>query len=259
MSSIHADYKEAGDFVTTIGDDELKTESEVIIANDGESEELETCQTIESRVFNKDISKLDKYLTSHTLKCVEHIKEDYIREALDVICDTYVDTSYINMANDLVHDSDSDIRENFVVSYSDVDNSTKVQQVKDIITTRESHIMNTSEFWKCQEDEFLSSIYTYQSLLVGLVIVCSSVSAKLSESVQVLESFHSSSTTAFPSTKPSPPLEALTADSHKSPGSKVWNHLKSFYSISEGKKVEKCGEFKTFVAIEAIENSAIVV
>ena len=101
--------------------------------------------------MSSNICKLDKYLPRNNSKCVDHIKEEYIREALDMICDTDVDTTYIiSMAQDHVDDHDNDILDNPLVSCGDVDNNSKVQQFIGNLFTRETQaqVTNTSDFLK---------------------------------------------------------------------------------------------------------------
>ena len=234
----------------SMGDGELHESSEVISANSSESEDC--------LALSMELCRLTKYLPRVTPRSVLHKKEVYIRETLDMICDTYCDTSYIDMANDLVDDPDIVARD--MVSSCDVDHINEAQQLNRTMTTSETRVINTNEFLKLQEDELLATLYNYQVYTVGLVIVSNFMSAKLSQIMTLLQTLQSSSDTPFISTSFSPTPETVPADLDPPVGtcSKLWNHLKPFNFISDGKKVDQMDKVKTSVAIEATEFPTIL-
>ena len=232
--------------------DYVHESSEVISVNSSESED---CLGL---ALSMELCRLTKYLPRVTPRSVLHKKEVYIRETLDMICDTYCDTSYIDMANDLVDDPDIVARD--MVSSCDVDHINEAQQLNRTMTTSETRVINTNEFLKLQEDELLATLYNYQVYTVGLVIVSNFMSAKLSQIMTLLQTLQSSSDTPFISTSFSPTPETVPADLDPPVGtcSKLWNHLKPFNFISDGKKVDQMDKVKTSVAIEATEFPTIL-
>lgn len=108
-------------------------------------------------------------LSMYTTRVPKSIKKVNISETLDMICETNGDISYISMADDMFTGLSS--------------------EDKDIITDAKDKPDNTDmvdEFTQSQKHELLTNMYIYQSYLVGLVIVCYHVSAKLSDSVKFL-------------------------------------------------------------------------
>ena len=172
-----------------------------------------------------------------------------------MICDTYADTDYIDLANNNDGDPDIDATDIFLLLSSDNDNITKamVQQSSQNLITSDTHDMKIIQFKKLQEEELLTTLHMYQSYIVGLVIVSSYMSAQLSKSITLLHTLHSPSNPAFLQPKLTPHTVNVTTEAPKSTCGKVWSKLKPFTLISEGKKVHKFDEVKASVAVEATE------
>ena len=77
------------------------------------------------------------------------------------------------------------------------------------------------KFRQLQEYEFLETIKYYQSFLVGLVIACSYVSAKLAETAQVMKVIHPPSKQSSKLPPVLPLTDAMTSDQDNTIRSRV--------------------------------------